>query len=524
MKKCLCVISFLFLAFAPKVLAASFYVDSGYDVTGRTQLNAILISESSKAYFYADESWWNFAPQSEILEKLKALGTEFDSVIYPGLTSVYGTEWNPGIDKDSKITILIEPMKNNFGGYFRSNDEYPKIQINDSNEKEMIYLNSDNLKSELIKSLLAHEFVHLITFNQKENIYNAVEDVWLNEARAQYAPTLLGYDNNFSGSNLEKAIQIFKENPSDSLVEWSGKSSDYGSATLFINYLVDQYGVNILTDSLHSSRVGIDSLNYALQKEGSKDLFQSVFKNWLVAVLINDCTYGKKYCYSNSNFSDFHLVPQINFLPVSGESTLTFSDEAKEWSGSWYKIIGGKGTLDFKFSAPSPYDFAVPYLIQNKSGNYSINFLNLDASGKGEAVINNFGTEAVSLFVISSVLGPKEAKPSYSFSWSVSTQKSSGDPNLISSLLAQISQLQSQIAALKAQLAAISNQTCKITNNLYFGLQNEEVKCLQRFLNIPTITGYFGSITNAAVIKFQIQNNLPATGYVGPLTRAKISS
>lgn len=74
------------------------------------------------------------------------------------------------------------------------------------------------------------------------------------------------------------------------------------------------------------------------------------------------------------------------------------------------------------------------------------------------------------------------------------------------------------------------------TQNLKLRTVNDEVKILQNFLNnngyIVATTGngslnnettYFGNLTKKAVIKYQKDNNLPPTGYFGPLTRAKIN-
>jgi hypothetical protein len=67
-------------------------------------------------------------------------------------------------------------------------------------------------------------------------------------------------------------------------------------------------------------------------------------------------------------------------------------------------------------------------------------------------------------------------------------------------------------------------------NDLSFGMQNEEVKELQKvlmslgLLKIKEPTGYFGSITKTAVMEYQTLKSItPVSGYVGPLTRAELN-
>lgn len=70
-----------------------------------------------------------------------------------------------------------------------------------------------------------------------------------------------------------------------------------------------------------------------------------------------------------------------------------------------------------------------------------------------------------------------------------------------------------------------------LTVNLYLGMRGEEVKILQEFLqknkfgisDDGPVTGYFGKVTEAAVKKFQIANNLDPVGFVGQKTRALIN-
>lgn len=99
----------------------------------------------------------------------------------------------------------------------------------------------------------------------------------------------------------------------------------------------------------------------------------------------------------------------------------------------------------------------------------------------------------------------------------------------------------SQIAALQARIAGLSGQTVsssQFTRNLNIGFSGEDVRSLQRYLNAAGFkivnsgpgspgneTSLFGSLTRAALAKWQVANGVsPASGYFGPLTRAKITS
>ena len=447
----------------------SFSTESSYDLSKRSELPAVLIKISSKLYWYADNAWWGglaSGEQDNIKASLNVLTEEFESKIYPTLTSVFGSEWNPGIDKDSRITILIHPMKRNSGGYTDTSDEYPKIQVPRSNEREMIYLNSDYLNTELVKSFLAHELVHLITFNQKEKTFNISEDIWLSEARAEYAPTLLGYDNNYNGTNLQIRIRDFSNSPFDSLTEWRESPADYGVANLFIQYLVDHYGVKILTDSLKMRKTGIDSLNAVLSQNGFGVDFGQIFTDWTTAVLINDCGVAEKYCYFNKNLKDFRIVPLMNYLPLVGDSILSVNNATKDWSGNWHKFIGGKGRLEIEFDTGNNWQFRVPYVIEDSQGNLSVNNLPLDADKKGRIALEDFGDSYKSLAIIpiaqNKISGFEGIQPSYSFFWSASTKAPQEKKNEVLVDTAK----EQQIAALKSQIMAIQLKIIELLKQL----------------------------------------------------------
>lgn len=541
---------FLFLSGASFAKAANvgdivnFNVDKSFDASGRTQIPATLVKISDKLYFYIEKPWWDSqspSKQGQILTDLDNLSGEFDSNIYPTLTSTFGLEWSPGIDNDSRISVLFESINSTEGGYFREADEYDKLQLPTSNEREMVYLSDLNIDSPSLKIVLGHEFTHLITFNQKNKIFGVEEDTWLNEARADYSSTILGYDSTYNGSNLQQRVKDFIENPSDSITEWTGTKYDYSSVSLFMHYLADHYGINILSDSLKSKSVGIESINNALLKSGAKENFAQIFTDWTITLVLNDCSQNSEYCYINQNLNNLRINPTLIFLPLTGNSSLSETNVTKNWAGNWQKVIGGSGNLKLDFSSLSGLNFQVPYITYDKDGNYSVNFLKLDNNGKAEINVQDFGTKYKSLIIIPSLQtkfsgfdGPDLIYP-YSFTVSIAGQDLGQDQATIQNLLIQIDALKKQIADLIAQKnggQVPQNNICsQINNNLSFGMTGSEVSCLQQFLKNQgaaiypegLVTGNFGNLTKQAVIRFQGKYGILQTGFVGPLTRAKIN-
>jgi hypothetical protein len=554
----------LFLSIGIRVQAAQlgeslkFNIDSSYDVSGRGAIEASLVKVTPKLYFYIDKNWWDSQTplkQNEIINILSSLSQKFENKIYPNLTSAFGSEWKPGIDGDERITILIHQMREGIGGYFREADEYLKIQFSESNEREMVYLAVASTEAPRPEAFLAHEFIHLITFNQKNRIKDASEEIWLNEARAEYASTFLSYDDPHEGSNLQRRVKTFLENPSDSVTEWLNKKADYGAVNLFAQYLVDHYGVGILADSLKSEKVGIPSINQALQKNGFKEDFSSIFTHWTIAVLVNNCDLGPKYCYKNPNLKNFRIVPSLHFLPTFGQGMLSFTHLTKNWSGNWFKIVGGRGVLKFEFDGDDNISFKVPYLVCDQQEKCQVSFLELDKKQKGNFSFSGFNVNYSSLtiipFIQTKISNFNGSEPTYSFSWTAITMEKTPEEKeaeLIKELLAQIEFLKKEIVKVQAQINAIlgkkelSSFSCqKFESDLYYGImQSSEVRCLQEFLKAQgpeiypegLITGNFLSLTKVAVIRFQEKYTSEiltpigldrGTGFVGTKTRAKIN-
>ncbi len=518
----------------------SFNIQSDYDLLSRGKIDTQLIKITNQLYFYADKQWFNklsSGNRTNIDSKIYNLSSEFEYRIYPILTQTFSFEDNPGIDNDSRILVVLHKMKAEIGGYVQTEDNYSSQIYSRSNEGQIIYLNADNILSLPSNNLnyhLAHEFMHLITLNQNPN-----EETWLNEARAEYTETLLNYGKDWANSNLQRRVQQFLISTNISLLNWDNANYDYAKVNLLTQYLVEHYGISILVDSLHSSQSGIPALDYALNKNGFSEDFSDVFMNWLITNVVNDCSLGEKYCYKNPSLQNFTIFPYSYYLPTRGRASLSVTDSLRTWNAKWQKIIGGRDILKMKWKIPEDTPISqVPYVIVKNNEEKQVGFLDFKGSNIDEIFVSDFGDENITLITIP-FLGSTPLDKLYYFSWEASILENSeqAEEEAIKALQAKIFLLQQEIVKLQAQLLALSASQNSFTcspfySDLYFGMNSNQVSCLQQYLKSlgseiypeGLVTGYFGSLTQAAVKRYQASQSIITTGYFGPLTRTAVNN
>lgn len=390
----------LFLIFCGLFLVASpafadtigqqqtFQVDKDYDEKGRSSLSATLRHVSDHAYFYIEDAVWStfsLNGRALFMEDLEDLARNFDTSIWEREREFFGSEPNPGIDEDSHTVILFESLRKGNGGYFDATNVYPKKDLPNSNEREMIVVSIDAIASAYAKSFLAHEFQHLISVNQKEFQRSTNEDVWLNELRSEFAIGLSGFNTPYSGSSLQSRVEAFFRNPSDSLTEWPNVSQDYASVTLFGEYLVGRYGQNILRDTLQSASRGIDSLNRYFSSHSLSERFGDVFSDWMVANYINDGS--SRFGYTKSELRALRVSPQSRDL-VRGGTTFNQSVSVKDWQPVWQEFIMGQSgvgvdqALKLQISGDSSQNFLLTYVVFFADGTYDVERMPLNQGSR----------------------------------------------------------------------------------------------------------------------------------------------
>ena len=75
---------------------------------------------------------------------MEQIGDDFESIVYPTVARLFGSEWTPGVDSDPRITILHADLGG--GRLLQRRRRVPGAALRRrSNEREMLYIDSENL-------------------------------------------------------------------------------------------------------------------------------------------------------------------------------------------------------------------------------------------------------------------------------------------------------------------------------------------------------------------------------------------
>lgn len=260
------------------------------------QINATCQLVSGHAYFFVDnndtESMKNYLPD---------YGTAFDS-IYATNHEKFGTEKDS--DTNGKIIIIFsDQLSNGLLGYFNSRDRYDSAIHPDSNEGAILYITTDSkYQGDVVKATMAHEFQHMIYFDQHAKYNVETSYLWLNEALSQAAEYYNGYFTNHNAwmkSFLQGGWSGYQKYAVPlSLTYWT--DYNYGYGALFIRYLIAKYGDNAIKNMCSSQYVGITAVENA-----TGNGFNTIFNNFVHALVLSGLSDGGKQTIYN--FGDLDL-------------------------------------------------------------------------------------------------------------------------------------------------------------------------------------------------------------------------
>ncbi len=181
---------------------------------------------------------------------------------YPLLVEAFGAPSD--VDGDGRIAVLVTHLIEDVdaGGQFRAASLLPRHAGGDGNVTDLMWVNP-LYPAESYRALLAHEFQHLVNFNQHVLVRRGISEVsWLNEGLSHLAEDLVA-DHQVSGNY--SLVRIFLEEPGAVGLNdgYMVDSPMRGAAYLFVRSLVDLLGEGVLLRLVQTGLVDRDNVEAA---------------------------------------------------------------------------------------------------------------------------------------------------------------------------------------------------------------------------------------------------------------------
>jgi immune inhibitor A len=321
----------------------SFWV-TNVDTRQKFQVQAVARYETEHLLFWIEEGV-RYNPKD-----LQTLALTFENEIYPTTRAYFGSEAKPGIDGDPRIYVLFAGnLGRRLAGYFSSGDSQHPDLVPHSNGHDMFLLNSDHysLSDPYLYGVLAHEFQHMIHWNQDRN-----ESAWLNEGLSELSVYLNGY---YSGYFSE----AYARNPDVQLNDWPDSSESarahYGASFLFTKYFFGRFGEEATRALVSEQENGLASIDAVLDQFGFVETSsglplraEDVFSDWLLANYLQDSEIGEGY-FAYSNFSE---APRPSYVErVRNCPTGVLTRDVRQYAADYIRITcPGSYTLKFEGS------------------------------------------------------------------------------------------------------------------------------------------------------------------------------
>jgi len=227
----------------------------------------------------------------------------FDNHVFPVASKTMGHARD--IDGDGRFTVLMSSWLNRLAGgrhsvdgFVRGADLDPDLRAPFSNRCDMLYLNATMQPGPHLRTILAHEYTHAVTYTSKTFTGPAGERIgqdeegWLDEALAHLGEDL----HNFSRSNLDYRISAFLSCPERyQLVVEDYFAADLfrshgnrGGTYLFLRWCADRFGEGLLPTLVRSNRRGAENLELATGMT-----FAALYRAWSTSLYWNGLNSGR---------------------------------------------------------------------------------------------------------------------------------------------------------------------------------------------------------------------------------------
>lgn len=224
-----------------------FDLDPNYDLSSRSSIDAVSLYQDPYIKFFIEKNYFdNFddASKGQLPDLVKSVANSY-------LTDIKAKTESFLEIKIPAINVLFSQIKSKTGGYVNYKDQ------------NIINLNVDYVFQPIrIKRFLSHELGHLISLNTKENPLQKIDDVWLNEMRAEWLAKYLGYNHDDFSIYLSTLRNV-------SLREWRDSQANYAYINFLADFIRQRFGDDFLRKLFALPYTGIELVNQTLRSLGS---------------------------------------------------------------------------------------------------------------------------------------------------------------------------------------------------------------------------------------------------------------
>ncbi|GIW51812.1 MAG: hypothetical protein KatS3mg081_1167 [Gemmatimonadales bacterium] len=250
-------------------------------------------------------------------EDFRQLGALFDQELYGVATRAFGAESD--VDRNGVIFVLFTPVVNRLTpkeqcsqafvtGFFFSIDIDPAFARDErSNKAEVFYAivpdsagtvtcqHRVSSVKRFVPVTFIHEFQHMISFYQHVMLRGgrSAEELWLNEAMSHLAEELGGFHflalgdqrkfSDFVIGNLFNAYKYLQDPGARFVFPKAGQGTleERGAAWLFLRWIVDQFGDEVVRRLSETSLTGVANVERATGEPIERLLAQWFLANWV---------------------------------------------------------------------------------------------------------------------------------------------------------------------------------------------------------------------------------------------------
>lgn len=286
----------------------------------------------------------------------------FDEEIVPESQRVLGHFRD--VDGDGKFAIMISPWlgklqggQTALGGFVRGSDFQQSVRTPFGNHADVLYLNSSLQPGPHLKALLAHEYAHAICFSERLPTAShpdglPTEDDWLNEAIAHVAENVHGT----GWTNLDYRISQFLDaTDRPPLVVRNYYANGLwrdpgcrGATYLFLRWVTDQFGEDVLARLIRNSDPGIKNLETATGVP-----FPELFRGWTIALAQADRQASDEGNTPKGQFHSIGLTDRMGRWNLQGPRPLDW--DLNQEGPSFSLLATTAKILDVRADVPGIY-------------------------------------------------------------------------------------------------------------------------------------------------------------------------